>query len=687
MRQYIDVLQDVQGNALVGATVLVQNYIGGGNASIFSDNGLTPISNSTVTSGADGSFSFFAADGDYNLVFSKNSTVYKTQSPVSIFDGAPQVTFADTGTVNTYAISNSALEKALRTGLRASINIANTNTGASTFQYNGLAVKNIVFPGAIAAGAGTLIAGGIYALEYDGTNWQVRNGLALTAANIGALVWPENLAELAGSEVVTNFARQNTPIYDMSRYGIWDNIANSGAPTSDVNSPIIQAVFNMAKAHGGKLVFPYGDYSFYLDTSGTTNLPVIIEGNGSTFRCYKNNPTQSCVIFCNNSGATVSSAGTANQPSTFYGTNVEFRNCNITGTLYSGSVGVTGDVNCAVAFYGASAKFWNCSFASGKVASFFGCYVQYTEFYSCGFYYGSLNATSAGCVLTGYGNSSGSNEVTFFRCYFQLCAIALQILGAFKTRIYGCNMQGNGTAAPYGTGATAVGVLVLGADASGFAAVATTIEGVWFEVNYAPHIYESGECGPVFVDKCVHYGGSPYSSVAISTTYCNDWSVNDGSQYGSNMTASFSNPGGLCKLTYRGNNFATLSMSFSGSTSYDLDVHYKGSFVGTLTGCTTAPTGTFYYTIEGDCVDIHMATLSATSNSTACTITGLPTIIGPQSTQYAPAVVYNSGSTSPQFASVASSTITFYYNNSSTGFTNSGTKGVLGTVIRYPLFT
>lgn len=215
MRQYIDTLQDVNGNALVGATVLVQNFIGGGNASIFSDNGLTPIVTSTVTTGADGQFSFYAADGDYNLVMSKNSTVFKTQSPVTLFDGAAQLTYADTGAANAYAVSNSTLEKALRVGLRASFLAANTNTGASTFAYNGLAAKSIVFPATTAVLSGTIIQGGIYSLEYDGTNWQLRNSLAL-ANPFYAITAAETAAAVTGS--ITP-ATQVFPEGDIRRYG------------------------------------------------------------------------------------------------------------------------------------------------------------------------------------------------------------------------------------------------------------------------------------------------------------------------------------------------------------------------------------------------------------------------------------------------------------------------------------
>lgn len=204
MRQYIDTAQDLSGNALAGATVKVLLYPSLANATIYSDNGLTPIGGNTVAADITGQFSFFAADGDYALQFSYNALLYKTQSPVSVFDGAAQVTFADTGAVNAYAIANSALEKALRAGLRCSAQITTTNTGASTLQYNGLAVKSIVYPGGTALTANTLLAGGIYQFEYDGASWQIRNTQAApyyarTAGEIAAGVTPVDYSQPPGS--------------------------------------------------------------------------------------------------------------------------------------------------------------------------------------------------------------------------------------------------------------------------------------------------------------------------------------------------------------------------------------------------------------------------------------------------------------------------------------------------------
>lgn len=221
MRQYIDTLQDVNGNALVGASVLVQNFIGGANASIFSDNGLTPIVTATVAAGADGQFSFYAADGDYNLVMSKNATIFKTQSPVTLFDGTPQLTYTDTGAVNAYATANSALEKALRPGLRTSFKAVNTNTGASTYQYNGLAVKPLIQRGNIPLSNAAVVVGGIYAIEYDGTSWQLLGDPA------AAPFYPRSALEIAAGAVPTSF---NYPYGCPRRFGaVGDGVTNDTA--------------------------------------------------------------------------------------------------------------------------------------------------------------------------------------------------------------------------------------------------------------------------------------------------------------------------------------------------------------------------------------------------------------------------------------------------------------------------
>lgn len=123
----------------------------------------------------------------------------------------------------------------------------------------------------------------------------------------------------------------------------------------------------------------------------------------------------------------------------------------------------------------------------------------------------------------------------------------------------------------------------------------------------------------------------------------------------------------------------------------NVNITQTGTFTGTLTGCTTAPTSVFNYTIiNGSIVVVDMAaSLSATSNSVACTITGLPAALRPVRTQRL--TVHNVVDNSVNglgFLDVTNSTImTLSTTTIATGrviettvFTNANTKGLAGAV-------
>ena len=495
-----------------------------------------------------------------------------------------------------------------------------------------------------------------------------------TQALLGAILYPQSAAELAASITPSNYARQNTPIYDMSRYGI--------QPNGSDNTAIVQAVFNMMKVTGGTMVFPYGDWSFYLDISGQTNLPIVIDGTGSTFRCYTTAPTQSAVVFCNNGTTAVTVAGNHVQCTTWYGSNIEFRECTFIAKKYSGGA-TAGDLNTAVAIYGSGVKFWNCNFEFGKIAAFYGDYAQYCEFWSCGFYLSSYSPTSAGCVLDSHSNAASSNEVTFMRCYFQANTNGAWVKGCYQVRFYGCNFQGNGAVTGGGSG---TGCLILDLDTPGGATVGTVINGCWWEINTVPSILGSSTVGTT-IDGCLFLtssGAITFPTNCYTLTFVNNHVF--GGTLNVNLTHSTAD---ACQITYRGNdaNLVLNTFSIANATSKNLDIHYQGSYTGTLTGCTTTPTATVNFTIDGDSVDLHIPTLTATSNSTACTITGAPTLIRPVSTWF------SCGYWEDNTAGVAGNstfdntgTLTLIKNNSTTGFTAAGTKGTLQNLIRYPLF-
>ena len=104
-----------------------------------------------------------------------------------------------------------------------------------------------------------------------------------------------------------------------------------------------------------------------------------------------------------------------------------------------------------------------------------------------------------------------------------------------------------------------------------------------------------------------------------------------------------------------------------------------GTFTGTLTGCTTTPTATFNWTRNGNIVYLDCNTgLTATSNSTAMTVTGLPAAITPARSVSSICRVEDNGAIVVGVALVSGTTITF--GNGVTGgtFTTSGTKGIGG---------
>lgn len=77
--------------------------------------------------------------------------------------------------------------------------------------------------------------------------------------------------------------------------------------------------------------------------------------------------------------------------------------------------------------------------------------------------------------------------------------------------------------------------------------------------------------------------------------------------------------GQITAVLYRTGSFYLLSVSTA-----------TGSFTGTLTGCTTVPTGTIFYKISGGLCTLYISSnITGVSNVVTMTITGLPAIVRP----------------------------------------------------------
>lgn len=101
MQQYQNAAVNAQtGLPLVGASVQVNNYPSGTPATIYSDNGITQTSN-PLTTDSNGHFSFYAANGHYQLVISGSGITTQTINDILLMDitSLPTSLPASTGVV------------------------------------------------------------------------------------------------------------------------------------------------------------------------------------------------------------------------------------------------------------------------------------------------------------------------------------------------------------------------------------------------------------------------------------------------------------------------------------------------------------------------------------------------------------------------------------------------------------
>lgn len=78
-----------------------------------------------------------------------------------------------------------------------------------------------------------------------------------------------------------------------------------------------------------------------------------------------------------------------------------------------------------------------------------------------------------------------------------------------------------------------------------------------------------------------------------------------------------------------GNVMSRLSIICNGTGWSIIELYEEGTYPAIITGCTTSPTITVSYVRNGKQVSTAMATLAATSNTTACTLTGMPSHLWP----------------------------------------------------------
>lgn len=107
------------------------------------------------------------------------------------------------------------------------------------------------------------------------------------------------------------------------------------------------------------------------------------------------------------------------------------------------------------------------------------------------------------------------------------------------------------------------------------------------------------------------------------------------------------------------------------------------SFTGTLTGCTTSPTGTLIARKQGNQVTLKIPEITGTSNTAAATITGAPASLYPSAAFVIGGASRNNGTELYSSNSIGTDGVITLGNGFTATFTASGTKGVSQHVATY----
>lgn len=100
MQKFRDAVASLTGAPVGGASVQVNIQSTGLPATIYSDNGVTVATNPLTTDAITGAFSFYAADGRYQLVISGANITTTTINDIELFDMA--------GAINTTSLPSAS---------------------------------------------------------------------------------------------------------------------------------------------------------------------------------------------------------------------------------------------------------------------------------------------------------------------------------------------------------------------------------------------------------------------------------------------------------------------------------------------------------------------------------------------------------------------------------------------------
>ena len=161
---------------------------------------------------------------------------------------------ADSGSVNAYAVNLSPAQTGLAAGMQVVFVAANSNTGPSTLNINGLGARTVYkLNGSTDLAAGDIVGGQVVTVVYDGTNFQLQSPAA-AAASVPALA-KGGIITSGGSGLVALPAGSDGQVLTV------DSTQSDGikwsTPTSGGGSSIVPFIYQSAINTGMACTFPF----------------------------------------------------------------------------------------------------------------------------------------------------------------------------------------------------------------------------------------------------------------------------------------------------------------------------------------------------------------------------------------------------------------------------------------------
>jgi hypothetical protein len=111
-----------------------------------------------------------------------------------------------------------------------------------------------------------------------------------------------------------------------------------------------------------------------------------------------------------------------------------------------------------------------------------------------------------------------------------------------------------------------------------------------------------------------------------------------------------------------------------------------GTYTATLTGCTTSPTYTVQYTLTGNVVTLRVGPVTGTSNSSAKSLTGMPSSLWPATQNRFVVIGLDNGSSgAPCTLNIETTGVMNLYYNVENTWTTSGTFTMRTMTVTYTL--